>query len=137
MTINTESIWSKKKSNCPYSKGITLIEILLIIMLLSIFSSIFYRIYLSTTEIPRYDKTKQAILTIENALKFYKLNNGFYPTNAQGINSLIIKPTTEPIPMNWSKYLQTLPLDQWGQPYHYKIPGSHKVIEIYSDGPPK
>ena len=116
------------------NRGITLIEIMLIAMILVIFSALFFRIYLSMTKQPTLDKTPQEILTIENAMKFYKLDNGFYPTSSQGIAALVIKPTTKPIPQHWTPYLKSIPLDQFGKPYHYTNPGKHAEIDIYSDG---
>ena len=113
--------------------GITLIEIILIAMILTIFTSIFFRIYWSMAAHSKLDKPQQAMLIIENGMKFYKLDNGFYPTSAQGIMALVIKPTTEPIPQHWMPYLKAIPLDQSGKPYQYRNPGKHKEIDIYTD----
>lgn len=113
--------------------GITLIEIMLILIIISIFTSIIVRVYLSKTAYPTYDNVQQEILTIKNAMKFYKLDNGFYPTTAQGISALVIKPTTQPIPKHWTQYLKKIPTDQWGHSYHYENPGKDNEIDIYSD----
>lgn len=117
-------------------RGFTLIEMMLILIIVSIVTSLIVRIYFSQTVLPPYDKTQQTILTVENAMKFYKLDNGFYPTTAQGISALVVKPTTQPIPNDWKQYLKTIPMDQWGKPYQYQNPGKHNEIDIYSNGPP-
>ena len=115
------------------NKGFTLIEILLMIMILTIIASIAIRIYSNYSEFPRQNKTQQTILMIENAMKYYKLDNGFYPTTSQGISALVVKPKTDPIPKHWTQYLTTFPRDQHGKPYHYANPGKYKEIDIYSD----
>lgn len=112
------------------SQGITLIELMLITMVFAVLISIIARIYLTYMENPRYDKTQRDILTIENAMIFYKIDNGFYPTNEQGISALLVKPVTEPIPKHWTPYLKSMPLDKQGKPYRYANPGKHHDIDV-------
>ena len=117
------------------NQGITLIEILLILMMLSVLAAITTRIYLNNAESPILTPSQQTILTIENAMKYYKLDNGFYPTTTQGISALVTKPTTQPIPKHWTQYLKTIPLDSSGKPFHYVNPGNDLDIQIYSKTP--
>ncbi|MEX3924491.1 type II secretion system major pseudopilin GspG [Paraburkholderia sp. BR10936] len=80
----------------------------------------------------------QDIAVIATAVKLYKLDNGAYPTQAQGLQALIEKPTTEPIPNNWKDggYLTHLPNDPWGRPYQIMNPGNHGYdLDVYSFGP--
>lgn len=117
------------------SHGMTFIEILLILMLLAILASIMVPIYLNRQASPSILEERRNITTIENAMKFYKLDNGFYPTNKQGISALQVKPSSEPIPKHWTQYLTIVPMDKWGNPYHYANPGRHGEIEVYSVSP--
>jgi general secretion pathway protein G len=68
------------------------------------------------------------------ALKLYRLDNQRYPTAEQGLQSLVAKPTTGPIPPNWKPYLDKLPRDPWGSPYQYVNPGVKGEIAVYSLG---
>ena len=79
---------------------------------------------------------KQDIASISQALKLYKLDNQRYPTTDQGLQSLVTKPSTPPIPSNWksSGYLEKMPVDPWGNPYQYLYPGTHSEIDIFSLG---
>lgn len=80
----------------------------------------------------------QDVAVIMTALKLYHLDNGAYPTQAQGLGALIEKPTIEPIPGNWKEggYLTHLPNDPWGRPYQLTNPGNHGYgIDVYSFGP--
>jgi general secretion pathway protein G len=68
------------------------------------------------------------------ALKLYRLDNQRYPTSEQGLNALLLKPTTEPVPVNWKPYLDKLPQDPWGRPYLYMNPGIKADVEVLSFG---
>jgi general secretion pathway protein G len=71
---------------------------------------------------------------VMQALKLYKLDNQRFPTGAQGLNALILKPTTEPVPSNWKPYLDKLPNDPWGRPYQYMNPGIKGEVDVLSFG---
>jgi general secretion pathway protein G len=101
------------------NRGFTLIETLIALMLLAIVTSIGLRIYWDWFDTPLFDKKTQVIMMIQNGMKLYKLDNGFYPTTEQGISALVTKPTTKPIPQHWTPYLKKIPLDQKGNPYKY------------------
>lgn len=123
-------------ASCHYKKGFTLIELMLTLILLAVLTAIIVSIYSSVPESPTVIKAREHILSLENALKLYKLDNGFYPTTAQGLTALVVKPKTEPIPKHWIPYLSTLPVDPWGSPYHYDNPGKYNEVDIYSMSPP-
>jgi general secretion pathway protein G len=50
--------------------------------------------------------------------------------------ALVKKPTTPPVPQNYAPggYLKTIPVDPWGQPYHYLNPGKHDVVDVFTYG---
>lgn len=79
---------------------------------------------------------KQDLATIMQALKLYRLDNEVYPTQGQGLQALLSKPTIPPIPQNWKEggYLERLPNDPWGNPYQYLNPGVHGQLDVYSYG---
>lgn len=76
------------------------------------------------------------------SLKLYRLDNGSYPTQDQGIAALLEKPTAAPVPTNWKDggYLErpasgALQInDPWGNPYQYLNPGVHGEIDVFSYG---
>jgi len=78
---------------------------------------------------------KQDIRGIENALKFYRLDNFSYPTTEQGLQALVTRPN-DPNLRNWKAggYLDRLPRDPWGNPYQYLNPGNKAEIDIYTLG---
>jgi len=68
------------------------------------------------------------------ALKLYRLDNQRYPTGEQGLNALVVKPTSSPIPPNWRPYLDKLPADPWSRPYQYLNPGLKGEVDVLSLG---
>ena len=73
---------------------------------------------------------------IESALMGYKTMAGHFPSQTQGLQALVTKPTSAPRPRRW-RQLQTKPqLDPWGNEYVYKYPGSRDASrpEIISKG---
>src|SRR5690606_40073021 len=60
---------------------------------------------------------RQDVASIMQALKLYRLDNGRYPTQAQGLQALVQKPAGVD---NWRSYLDRLPQDPWGNPYQYR-----------------
>ena len=74
---------------------------------------------------------------IGTALKLYELDNGNFPTTEQGLEALLSKPSSNPIPTNWNgPYLEKKPIDPWKNPYQYKCPGMHNTAgyDLYSLG---
>ena len=79
---------------------------------------------------------KADVAAIVQALKLYRLDNGFYPSTDQGLLALSQRPTTNPVPPNWKAggYLERLPKDPWGSDYQYLNPGVHGEIDVFSLG---
>jgi general secretion pathway protein G len=82
-------------------------------------------------------RVKADFATIRAALTRYRNTGGYYPTTMQGLNALIEKPTSNPIPKMWERSFSTYPLDPWGNAYGYKYPGTidKSEFEIISKGP--
>jgi general secretion pathway protein G len=76
--------------------------------------------------------------SIQTALDLYKSDNGFYPTNIQGLKALIAKPRVSPLPKNYRSYgyLEKVPKDNWGNVFLYQYfgPPGNGVIIIRSRG---
>src|SRR3954469_535047 len=91
--------------------GFTLIEVMVVIVILSVLAALIVPRIMGRPDEARVVAAKQDIGTIMQALKLYKLDNRRFPTAAQGLDALVKKPTTEPIPDNWKSYLEKLPQD--------------------------
>ena len=83
-------------------RGFSLIEIMVVVVILGILASIVVPKIISRPDEARVVKAKQDILAIQNALDLYKLDNGVYPSTDQGLMALVEKPTSNPIPRDWT-----------------------------------
>jgi general secretion pathway protein G len=97
-------------------RGFTLIEIMVVIAILGILAALIVPKIMSRPDEARRVAAKQDIGTVMQALKLYRLDNGRYPTQEQGLRALVEKPSTDPVPNNWKDggYLERLPNDPWG-----------------------
>ena len=81
-------------------RGFTLIEILVVVSILAILGALIVPKIMDRPNEARVVAAKHDIGTVVAALKLYKLDNGRYPTTEQGLQALVEKPTSEPVPGN-------------------------------------
>jgi general secretion pathway protein G len=90
------------------------------------------------SEAAKVTAAKTQIKSFEQALELFHLNNGFFPTTAQGLRALVEKPAIRPEPMNYQKggYInaRSVPKDQWGNDFIYICPGENGDYDIISLG---
>jgi len=115
-------------------KGFSLIEIMVVVVILGILASIVVPKIISRPDEARVVKAKQDVLAIQNALDLYKLDNGFYPSTEQGLQALVTKPSSSPVPNDWKQYLKSLPKDPWNRDYLYLNPGEHGEVDVFTYG---
>ena len=115
---------------CPKKRhGFTLIEILLVVVILAALAAMVVPRLTGRSEKAKVGVAKADIGShLATALKLYELDNGNFPTSAQGLEALLQEPTNSPIPENWNgPYIDKPPLDPWGHPYIYVSPGDHNL----------
>ena len=118
-------------------KGFTLIEIMVVVVILGILAALVVPQVMSRPDQAKVTVAKGDIKAIAASLDMYKLDNQAYPSTQQGLDALVKKPSGNPQPRNWNKdgYLKKLPVDPWGNPYQYAIPGRDGMpFAIYSFG---
>jgi general secretion pathway protein G len=119
-----------------HQQGFTLIEIMVVVVILGILASVIAPRIMDNPDKARVSKAKHDINALESALDVYRLDNFSYPTTEQGLEALVIKPSTSPEPPNWKQggYIKRLKKDPWGNDYLYLSPGEYGEIDIYSLG---
>jgi general secretion pathway protein G len=117
-------------------QAFTLIEIMIVVVILGILAAVVIPKILDRPDQARVTAAKADIAVIMQQLKLYRLDNSFYPSTDQGLQSLTVKPATNPMPMNWKQggYLERQPNDPWGRPYQYLNPGIKGEIDVFSLG---
>ena len=114
--------------------GFTLVEVMVVVVILGVLAMLIVPRVVGRTDDARVAAARHDIAALAQTLKLYRLDNGRYPTNEQGLEALVAKPQRPPEPTNWRPYLDKLPLDPWGNPYRYLNPGVHGEVDIFSLG---
>jgi general secretion pathway protein G len=120
------------------SRGFTLIELMVVIVILGILVMWVAPKIMSRPEEAKQVKARMDIQNLETALKLYKLDNGVYPSTEQGLQALVEPPETGVIPKKWKEggYLEKnrVPKDPWGNDFVYLSPGLQGDFDIISYG---
>jgi len=132
--LTTRSQKNLNKSSCQ--KGFSLIEILVVLVIMGLLISIIAPNVLGRADEARVQKVFADFSAIATALRMYRLDNYGYPSSEQGLRALVEQPMLEPLPRNWKSggYLETLPIDPWGNPYLYLSPGQNGQYDIFTLG---
>ncbi|MEZ6120838.1 MAG: type II secretion system major pseudopilin GspG [Pirellulaceae bacterium] len=122
-------------------RGFTLVEVMIVLAILVLLIAMVGPRLLSQQDKADKQLTLTQINSIEEALKFYKVDNRTYPSTEEGLASLLTKPTDEARGRNWDgPYLEenTVPVDAWGNQIQYQYPGTRGSADspdIWSLGP--
>ena len=119
--------------NRYFSRGFTLLELLVVLVILGLLAGYVAPKYFSQVGKSEVKVAQAQIGALEKALDQYRIDTGHYPSNEQGLTALNAKPADE---AKWAgPYLKkAVPNDPWDKSYQYKNPGEHGEIDIYSLG---
>ncbi len=125
-------------TNIKSETGFTLIELMVVIVIIAILAAFVTPKLMNRADEARVTEAKIQIKNIETSLRLFKMDNGFYPSTEQGLQSLITQPVTGQIPENYREngYMEkrTLPSDPWGNAYIYISPGMQGDYDIITYG---
>ena len=93
--------------------GITLIEMLVVITIISLFSAVAYQRFVPALDDARRVAAKAQIEALDAILMRFNIEHARFPTEEEGLAAL--RPLMQ----------QDLPLDPWKRPYMYRYPGDH------------
>jgi general secretion pathway protein G len=121
--------------------GFTLIEVLVVIVVISLLAALVAPNVFRNVGTAKDAAARTQIEMLGSALDQYRLDNGRYPTTAQGLAALWEEPAIEPRPSNWNgPYLRkAVPLDPWNNAYVYTSPGDvhvngYDLLSLGADG---
>jgi general secretion pathway protein G len=113
--------------------GFTLTEIMLVVVIIGILAALVIPRIAGSGERARVIAAHTDINGgIKSALGQYEVDNGFYPKSLQ---DLLVQPGNA---RNWhGPYLDSIPVDPWGNKYIYYYPGKHNPAgyDLLSVGP--
>lgn len=116
--------------------GLTLVEMIVVLAIIALVAALIVPNVIGRPDQARVTVAKTDLRTIAAALKMYRLDNGDYPTTAQGLAALSKPPASGPQPASYPAegYLAQVPVDPWGNPYVYRSPGTAGAFDLLSLG---
>lgn len=117
-----------QSSNHRQSKGFTLVELLIVMVILGLLASLVAPQMFGKVASSKIQTAETQMELLSTSLDMYRLDVGSYPTEL----SELIKSSAS----NWQgPYLpKDVPNDPWGNPYHFKVPGENGEFDLVSYG---
>ena len=115
------------------TRGFTLLELLVVMVIIGLLAGYVAPKYMAQVGKSEVKVAMAQIDSLEKSLDQYRLDVGHYPSEQQGLDALVIRPSDEP---KWAgPYLRkNVPLDPWDSPYVYKNPGDNSEFDLMSFG---
>ncbi len=143
MKINSKSQLRFQSAGRPNSlvglirKGFSLLEIIVVIGIIGVIVGVGVVMIGNAGDTANIAMTETMVKGVVGKCEEYKILGGRYPTQNQGLQSLVTRPTTAPTPKRWNELYPELPLDPWGNDLKYFFPGRKKANkpEVVSAGP--
>jgi general secretion pathway protein G len=113
--------------------GFTLLELLVVVVIIGLLAGFVAPRYFGQVGKSEVNVAKAQLDALEKALDQYRLDTGRYPSAELGLKALVERPPSE---SKWNgPYLRkAIPLDPWGKPYLYRIPGEKSEFDLISYG---
>jgi general secretion pathway protein G len=116
--------------------GFTLVELMVVIVIIGLLATVVMINVLPSQDRAMIEKARADIATLEQAVDTYRLEMLSFPRMSDGLEALVSQPARLDRPERYRQggYVRRLPLDPWGNPYHYVHPGRHATYDLYSLG---
>jgi len=113
-------------------RGFTLIEIMVVVVIIGLLAAIVAPQVMDRIDDASISRARQDIRAVSAALDLYRLDNFSYPTAEQGLEALTGQ--QGPGQPAGKRYLNSVPMDPWSNPYLYNRPGRNGDFDVYTLG---
>ena len=117
-----------------FQKGFSLIEILVVLFIIGLLTTIVAVNVLPSQDKARVSKAKVDIAILGGALEMYRLEIYRYPTTEEGLKFLLPSSENNFNTSNRQGYIKSLPKDPWGNDYIFLNPGEYSEYDLFSLG---
>ena len=133
MQLSLNALRTARGQRRRLARGMTLIELLVVLVILTLVAGVIGPRVLDQLGGAKSKTAAVQIKELEQSLDLFKLDVGRYPSDAEGLRSLVERPGSA---NGWNgPYLKKdLPNDPWGAPYQYKFPGRNGAPDVFSFG---
>lgn len=117
--------------------GFTLIEMLVVLVIIGLLAGLVGPKLFGKVDSSRVQTAQTQVKMLKGAIESMRLDIGRFPTPEEGLALLSTSPKDDKIRGRWrGPYLDDdVPLDPWGTPYQYSVPGSKgQPFALYSFG---
>ena len=126
-----------KEKNRNVRKGFTMVELMAVLIILGLLAAVVVRNFVGQTDRARVTTTKANLKLLHMAVNQFKMDNGRFPTEEEGLSALIEAPSDTVGTWPSGGYLETteIPKDGWGNDFIFELsPESGKPFVIKSFG---
>jgi general secretion pathway protein G len=129
---NTRYEW-ERLSTSRHQAGFTLLELLVVMVIIGLLVGYVGPKYFAQIGKSEVKAARAQMDALGKALDQFRLDAGHYPSTEQGLATLVDRPANE---KKWAgPYLtKAVPLDPWGNPYVFIMPGEHGEYDLLSYG---
>jgi general secretion pathway protein G len=123
----------EKPEKSSRQAGFTLIELMVVLFILGLLAALVGPRLMGRVGVAKQKTAQTQIQLLATALDLFHLDVGRYPTEEEGLKSLVDAPEGL---AGWAgPYLDKgVPKDPWGRDYIYKSPGEHGPYDLTSLG---
>ena len=97
------------------SRGFTLLEIVIVLGIIAVILGGSIAVVGKLGNGAKLQRVTSDFNTISSAISTYKLNAGTAPTTQQGLQALVTKPTSTPVPKRWTQLAKEIPFSIHGR----------------------